>query len=274
MRQALYQAIDSGRPAQPHHAQPVGARRRDGGAHGAWLEQTAGRARRQVMTSRPPRSCWPTPAIPRALPQARLPERPLRERRGHLPGRHSDVDAHRRQDQSADRADGAVCLARDEQRRQRLPVRLGVATFDALYTLDSLMSTKDGKTAGRRLHNGGRFSDPKARRHDPADQGGNGHLPKRDALIHDALKLTRRVLLPALHHQIRPWAMQKNVDTVHRADDRPMPTWTTIMSKTIAACARFYQHFRQKCHELLVLQRRQLFFNRSSHPCSPATRIR
>lgn len=40
-------------------------------------------------------------------------------------GRHSDVDAHRRQDQSADRADGAVRLARDEQRRQRLPVRLG-----------------------------------------------------------------------------------------------------------------------------------------------------
>ena len=29
-----------------------------------------------------------------------------------------------------------------------------------------------------------------------------------------------------LHHQIRPWAMRKNVDTVHRADDRPMPIWT------------------------------------------------
>lgn len=43
--------------------------------------------------------------------------------------------------------------------------------------------------------------------------------PKRDALIHDALKLTKDeyYYLP-LHHQIRPWAMQKNVDIV------PMPT--------------------------------------------------
>mgnify|MGYP003435002154 CR=1 FL=1 len=31
-----------------------------------------------------------------------------------------------------------------------------------------------------------------------------------------------------LHDQIRPWAMRKCVTTVHRADDRPMPTWTTI----------------------------------------------
>ena len=103
----------------------------------------------------------------------------------------------------------------------------GVATFDALYTLDSLMSTKDGKTAAG-VYNGGRFSDPKL---DAMIQQIKVEMdtPKRDALIHDALKLTKDeyYYLP-LHHQIRPWAMQKNVDTVHRADDRPMPTWTTI----------------------------------------------
>ena len=31
-----------------------------------------------------------------------------------------------------------------------------------------------------------------------------------------------------VHHQIRPWAMRNNVETQHRADDRPMPVWTTI----------------------------------------------
>ncbi len=103
----------------------------------------------------------------------------------------------------------------------------GVATFDALYTLDSLMSTKDGKTAAG-VYNGGRISDPKL------DVTINQikvemDAPKRDALIHEALQRVKDeyYYLP-LHHQIRPWAMRKGVDTPHRADDRPMPTWTTI----------------------------------------------
>ena len=52
---------------------------------------------------------------------------------------------------------------------------------------------------------------------------------KRDAMIHEALKIVKDDYnyLP-LHDQIRPWAMRKSVTTVHRADDRPMPTWTTI----------------------------------------------
>lgn len=102
----------------------------------------------------------------------------------------------------------------------------GVATFDALYSIEALMATKDGK--GQGVYNGGRFSnadlDAKVAQikveMDPA---------KRDALINDALKLVKDeyYYLP-LHHQIRPWAMRKNVETQHRADDRPMPTWTTI----------------------------------------------
>ena len=52
---------------------------------------------------------------------------------------------------------------------------------------------------------------------------------KRDALINDALKLVKDeyYYLP-VHHQIRPWAMRKGVTTLHRADDRPMPQWTSI----------------------------------------------
>jgi peptide/nickel transport system substrate-binding protein len=103
----------------------------------------------------------------------------------------------------------------------------GVATFDALYSLDSLMSTKDGKTSAG-VYNGGRFSDAKL-------DGMINQIkvemdaPKRDALVNDALKLVKdEYYYIPLHHQIRPWAMRKNVDTQHRADDRPMPAWTTI----------------------------------------------
>ena len=54
-------------------------------------------------------------------------------------------------------------------------------------------------------------------------------IPKRDALLGDALKLTKdEYYYIPLHHQIRPWAMRKNVTTVHRPDDRPMVIWTTV----------------------------------------------
>ena len=37
-----------------------------------------------------------------------------------------------------------------------------------------------------------------------------------------ALVMTRdEAYYVPLHHQMRPWAMKKNVATLHRADDRP-----------------------------------------------------
>ena len=52
---------------------------------------------------------------------------------------------------------------------------------------------------------------------------------KRNDMIHEALQIVKNDYnyLP-LHDQIRPWAMRKGVTTLHRADDRPMPQWTTI----------------------------------------------
>lgn len=102
----------------------------------------------------------------------------------------------------------------------------GVATFDALYSLEALMATKDGK--GQGVYNAGRFSNA------DLDNMVNQikvemDATKRDTLLKDALKLVKDeyYYLP-MHHQIRPWAMRKNVETMHRADDRPMPNWTTI----------------------------------------------
>ena len=104
----------------------------------------------------------------------------------------------------------------------------GVATFDALYSLDSLISTVDPKGGAAGNFNCGRMSNAKV---DSLIQQIKTEMDagKRDTMIREALQIVREDYnyLP-LHDQIRPWAMRKNVTTVHRADDRPMPTWTTI----------------------------------------------
>lgn len=103
----------------------------------------------------------------------------------------------------------------------------GVATFDALYSLDSLMATKDGKTSAG-VYNAGRFSNAELDTKIGQIKV-EMDMAKRDALLADALKLVKdEYLYLPVHHQIRPWAMRTNVDTQHRADDRPMPVWTTI----------------------------------------------
>ena len=104
----------------------------------------------------------------------------------------------------------------------------GVATFDALYSLDSLISTVDPKGGAAGNFNCGRMSNPIVdnliqqikTEMDPA---------KRNPMIHEALQIVKDDYnyLP-LHDQIRPWAMRKNVTTVHRPDDRPMVIWTTV----------------------------------------------
>ncbi|MFT4193481.1 ABC transporter substrate-binding protein [Ottowia sp.] len=104
----------------------------------------------------------------------------------------------------------------------------GVATFDALYSLDSLISTVDPKGGAAGNFNCGRMSDPKV---DGLIEQIKTEMDarKRDAMIHEALQTVKDNYnyLP-LHDQIRPWAMRKGVTTVHRADDRPMAIWTTI----------------------------------------------
>ena len=104
----------------------------------------------------------------------------------------------------------------------------GVATFDALYTLDSLMHTVDPQGGASGNFNNGRMSNPKL---DALIDGIKVEMDtkKRDGMIHEALQIVKDDYnyLP-LHDQVRPWAMRKNVNTIHRADDRPMPIWTTI----------------------------------------------
>jgi peptide/nickel transport system substrate-binding protein len=102
----------------------------------------------------------------------------------------------------------------------------GVATYDAQYTLQSLVRTRAGGPDGN--FNFSRISDPEVDKLVDAMKT-ETDLAKRNAMIRDALVRTRdEVLLIPLHHQMRPWAMKKGVTTVHRSDDRPEARYTSV----------------------------------------------
>jgi peptide/nickel transport system substrate-binding protein len=102
----------------------------------------------------------------------------------------------------------------------------GVATYDALYSLQSLVRTRTAGADGN--FNFGRISDPKLDALIDAAKT-ETDTGKRDQLLRDALKMTAEnyYYIP-LHHQMRPWAMKSNVTTVHRSDDRPEARFTSV----------------------------------------------
>ena len=94
----------------------------------------------------------------------------------------------------------------------------GVPTFDALYSLQSLVRSVGAGGDGN--YNVGRYSNPqmdalveRIKKETDADL--------RRSLIEKALLLSHEDVshLP-LHNQIIPWAMKKNIELVHRADNR------------------------------------------------------
>lgn len=94
----------------------------------------------------------------------------------------------------------------------------GVPTFDALYSLQSL--TRSVGQGGDGNYNAGRYSNPRMdvivdRIKTETD------LPVRNRFLTEGLQLSNDTVshLP-LHNQIIPWALKKNVDVTHRADNR------------------------------------------------------
>jgi peptide/nickel transport system substrate-binding protein len=94
----------------------------------------------------------------------------------------------------------------------------GVPTFDALYSLQSL--SRSVGAGGDGNYNVGRYSNPQMdglveRIKKETD------LKRRNELIEQALILSHNEVsyLP-LHNQIIPWAMKRNIDVIHRADNR------------------------------------------------------
>ena len=102
----------------------------------------------------------------------------------------------------------------------------GVATFDAQYTIQSLVRTRTTGADGN--FNFSRISDPTIDRLTDAMKS-EMDVAKRNAMIKEALvRIKDEVLLIPLHHQMRPWAMKAGVSTVHRSDDRPEARFTSV----------------------------------------------
>jgi peptide/nickel transport system substrate-binding protein len=102
----------------------------------------------------------------------------------------------------------------------------GVATFDAQYTIQSLVRTRTTGADGN--FNFSRISDPKIDQLTDAMKS-EMDVAKRNAMIREALlRIKDEVLLIPLHHQMRPWAMKAGVTTVHRSDDRPEARFTSV----------------------------------------------
>jgi peptide/nickel transport system substrate-binding protein len=94
----------------------------------------------------------------------------------------------------------------------------GVPTFDAMYSLQSLVRTVGAQGDGN--YNVGRFSNPQM---DGLIERAKKetNLKLRTELLNRALMLQNQdVAHIPLHNQVIPWAMKKNIDVVHRADNR------------------------------------------------------
>ena len=94
----------------------------------------------------------------------------------------------------------------------------GVPTFDALYSLQSLVRSVGAQGDGN--YNVGRYSNPQL---DALVERIKAEVDQktRNQLIEQALLLSHQdVSHIPLHNQVIPWAMKKNVELYHRADNR------------------------------------------------------
>jgi peptide/nickel transport system substrate-binding protein len=102
----------------------------------------------------------------------------------------------------------------------------GGATTDAIFTLQPVLSTWNGKGDGD--YNYGRYSNAKLDEL-TARIKTDMNFEERLDLIHDALAAhNAEVNHIPLHRQVIPWASRANVTVVHRADNYVIPQWVKM----------------------------------------------
>ncbi|MDR7331457.1 ABC transporter substrate-binding protein [Roseateles asaccharophilus] len=102
----------------------------------------------------------------------------------------------------------------------------GVSTYDALYGMQAWGHTRTNGADGN--FNFGKVSDTRL---DELIQKikFEPDVPQRNALIKEALlRIRDEFLFVPIHHQIRPWAMKKGVETLHRSNDYFEARYTSI----------------------------------------------
>ncbi len=101
----------------------------------------------------------------------------------------------------------------------------GVATFDALYSLQALVHSPVGADGS---WNYGRYANPKLDALIDAAKV-EGDVAKRRGQLREALKIVQDdVAVIPLHHQVIPWAARSNVQVVHRANNHIDVRWIRI----------------------------------------------
>jgi peptide/nickel transport system substrate-binding protein len=102
------------------------------------------------------------------------------------------------------------------------------ATFDGLYTLQSLIRTVDPKGGADGNFNLGKYSNPKA---DELIDKVKTEIdePKRNQMMREAQRIHYDDVghIP-LHQQLIPWAMRQNITVFHRADNRLDARWINV----------------------------------------------
>ena len=102
----------------------------------------------------------------------------------------------------------------------------GGASTDAIFTLQPVLQTNDGKGGGD--YNYGRYTNPKL---DALSTKARTEMnpDARLKLIQEALAAHNAEInhLP-LHRQVIPWASRSNVTVIHRADNFVTPYWTKV----------------------------------------------
>ena len=102
------------------------------------------------------------------------------------------------------------------------------ATFDGLYTLQSLIRSVDPKGGADGNFNLGKYSNPKA---DALIDQVKTEIDdnKRNQMMRDAQRIhSDDVGHIPLHQQVIPWAMRSNVSVFHRADNRLDARWIRV----------------------------------------------
>ncbi len=102
----------------------------------------------------------------------------------------------------------------------------GVPTLDALYSFQSLLTTRNG-AQGDGIWNYGNYSNPRMDALVERMKTESGEA--RMAAIREALRLYREDVphIP-LHHQMIPWAVRSNITIPHAANNQPYFRWAVV----------------------------------------------